>query len=106
MRSTFVSFLARVALAAKPLAQKPQMGWNSWNSFKLNVSDELIRSTADAFVDTGLAKLGYEYVLIDDGWQGDKRDGVGKLAANHTRFPDGIPATASYVHAKGLKLGI
>ncbi|KAF9784829.1 hypothetical protein IL306_006997 [Fusarium sp. DS 682] len=106
MRSTFALFLARVALAAQPLAQKPQMGWNSWNSFKLNVSDELIRSTADALVDTGLAKLGYDYVLIDDGWQDDKRDGDGKLAANHTRFPDGIPATASYVHAKGLKLGI
>ncbi|KAF5529078.1 alpha-galactosidase, partial [Fusarium napiforme] len=65
----FVLLSATLGLAAKVLAQKPQMGWNSWNSFKLNVSDELVRSTADAFIDTGLAKLGYDHVLIDDGWQ-------------------------------------
>ncbi|KAJ4066608.1 hypothetical protein NW756_010117 [Fusarium oxysporum] len=107
MRSIFYVLLsAKVALAAKVLAQKPQMGWNSWNSFKLNVSDELVRSTANALVDTGLAKLGYDHVLIDDGWQDSERDTDGKLAANHTRFPGGISATASYVHSKGLKVGI
>jgi alpha-galactosidase len=45
-------------------------------------------------------------VLIDDGWQDSERDSDGKLAANHTRFPGGISATASYVHTKGLKVGI
>ncbi|KAF5974261.1 alpha-galactosidase [Fusarium coicis] len=102
----FVLLSAKLGFAAKVLAQKPQMGWNSWNSFKLNVSDELVRSTTDAFINTGLAKLGYDHVLIDDGWQDSERDSDGKLAANHTRFPGGISATAAYVHSKGLKVGI
>ncbi|KAH7187603.1 glycoside hydrolase superfamily, partial [Fusarium oxysporum] len=33
-------------------------------------------------------------------------DADSKLAANHTRFPGGISPTASYVHSKGLKVGI
>ena len=32
------------------LALTPPMGWNSWNKFACNVSDELIRGMADALV--------------------------------------------------------
>lgn len=44
--------------------------------------------------------------MIDDGWQDDKRDSQGQLAANKTRFPSGIADLASYVHNQGLRLGI
>jgi hypothetical protein len=47
----------------------PPMGWNSWNHYACNVSDELIRSTARTIVSSGLAKAGYEYINIDDCWQ-------------------------------------
>ncbi|CAG9952165.1 unnamed protein product [Clonostachys rosea f. rosea IK726] len=108
MKSILLPLLfANAALATlSKLGRKPQLGWNSWNSFKLNVSDELIRATADAIVDKGLAQLGYEYVVIDDGWQDDKRDPNGALRPNTTRFPHGIASTADYVHSKGLKIGI
>jgi hypothetical protein len=39
-------------------------GWNSWNHFQCNISEKLIRQTADAIVDTGLAKVGYQYGLF------------------------------------------
>jgi alpha-galactosidase len=81
------------------------MGWNSWNTFQQSISESLIKATADAMVSSGMQTVGYEYVNIDDSWM-DGRDASGNLQWNATKFPDGIPALASYVHGKGLKLGI
>jgi alpha-galactosidase len=88
-----------------PLAQTPPMGWNSWNKFGCNVSEQLIRETADAMVSTGMKAAGYQYVNIDDCWQ-VSRDADGTVVADPIRFPAGIKALADYVHSKGLKLGI
>lgn len=85
------------------LAPTPPMGWNSWNHFACKVSDKVIRQAADAIVSSGMKAAGYEYVNIDDCWQG-KRDAQGRIQGNE-RFPD-MKALADYVHSKGLKLGI
>ncbi|CAL4917321.1 unnamed protein product [Urochloa decumbens] len=82
------------------------MGWNSWNHFGCGINEDLIKQTADALVNTGMAKLGYEYVNIDDCWAESDRDSQGNFVANRQTFPSGIKALADYVHAKGLKLGI
>src|SRR6266566_8889938 len=87
------------------LALTPPMGWNSWNHFGCNVSDSLIRQTADAMVSSGMRDAGYEYVVIDDCWQ-VSRDGRGTIVADRVRFPHGIKALADYIHGKGLKFGI
>ena len=87
------------------LAQTPPMGWNSWNKFACNVSEQLIRETADAMVSTGMKTAGYQYVNIDDCWQ-VSRDAEGTIVADPKRFPSGIKALADYVHSKGLKLGV
>jgi alpha-galactosidase len=81
------------------------MGWNSWNTFQQNISESLIEATADAMVSSGMQAAGYQYVNIDDSWM-DGRDASGNLQWNRTKFPNGIPALATYVHGKGLKLGI
>ncbi|VAI31249.1 unnamed protein product [Triticum turgidum subsp. durum] len=88
------------------LGRTPQMGWNSWNHFGCKIDEVIIRKIADAMVDTGLAKLGYEYVNLDDCWAAHDRDSQGNLAANGTTFPSGMRALADYVHGKGLKLGV
>ncbi|KAI3918016.1 hypothetical protein MKW92_019061 [Papaver armeniacum] len=88
------------------LAQTPQMGWNSWNFFACNINETLIKETADALVDTGLAKLGYTYVNIDDCWSALLRSSTGELVPDPKNFPSGIKALADYIHGKGLKLGI
>eukprot|EP01018_Ginkgo_biloba_P017177 Gb_38041 [translate_table: standard] len=88
------------------LARTPPMGWNSWNHFGCNINENIIRETADALVSTGLSKLGYEYVNIDDCWAELNRDQHGRLVARASQFPSGIKALADYVHSKGLKLGI
>jgi len=81
------------------------MGWNSWNKFACDVSEQLIREIADAMVSSGLKAAGYQYVNIDDCWQVN-RDAQGDIVADPARFPSGIKALADYVHSKGLKLGL
>jgi alpha-galactosidase len=88
------------------LAATPAMGWNNYNAYGLDVTDDLIRRTADAMVSSGLRDAGYRYVNIDDGWMAPARDAAGRLQADSARFPDGIAAVADYVHARGLLLGI
>ncbi len=85
------------------LVRTPPMGWNSWNKFAGKVDDAAVRSMADAMVSTGMSKLGYVYINIDDTWQG-KRDAEGNIVPNR-KFPD-MKALADYVHSKGLKIGI
>ena len=87
------------------LARTPPMGWNSWNHFGCDVSEQLIRETADAMVASGMRDAGYRYVVIDDCWQ-VARDAKGVIVADSVRFPHGIRALADYVHGKGLKFGI
>ncbi|PYP13406.1 MAG: alpha-galactosidase, partial [Gemmatimonadetes bacterium] len=36
------------------LARTPPMGWNSWNHFGCDVSEQLVRETADAIVASGM----------------------------------------------------
>jgi alpha-galactosidase len=85
------------------LARTPPLGWNSWNVWGATVDDAKVRAAADAMVSSGLAAVGFEYVNIDDGWEG-KRDEKGVLQPNE-KFPD-MKSLADYVHSKGLKIGI
>src|SRR5947209_6704340 len=87
------------------IALTPPMGWNSWNHFGCDVSEALIRETADAMVSSGMRDAGYKYVVIDDCWQ-VSRDPSGTIVADPQRFPQGIKALADYVHSKGLRFGI
>ena len=83
----------------------PTMGWSSWNTFALNINEELIRSQADAMVATGLDKVGYKYINIDDGYW-DGRGDDGHLRLNTKLFPNGMRSLVDYIHSKGLKAGI
>jgi alpha-galactosidase len=87
------------------LARTPPMGWDSWNKFACNVSEDLIKQAANAMVSSGMKDAGYQYVVIDDCWQVD-RDPQGNIMADAKRFPAGMRALADYVHATGLKFGL
>ena len=81
----------------------PAMGWNSWNAFASNITEARIRGIADQFISMGLDKLGYKYVVIDDGcYQGTSRP----LANHPTNFPSGFKVLSDYVHGLGLKYGM
>jgi alpha-galactosidase len=87
------------------LAKTPPMGWNTWNRFSCDVSEKLIKEAADAMVTSGMKDAGYQYIVIDDCWQGE-RDSLGFIHPDPKRFPSGIKALAAYVHSLGLKFGI
>jgi alpha-galactosidase len=91
------------APAQPKLALTPPMGWNSWNKFGNKIDDGIIRAQADAMITSGMKAAGYQYVNIDEGWEGT-RDAAGNMQPN-PGFPD-MKALAAYVHGKGLKIGI
>jgi alpha-galactosidase len=106
--SLFFAFLLCVPSSGaleNGLALTPPMGWNSWNRFACNVTEDLVKSAADALVSSGMRDAGYEYIVIDDCWQ-VSRDAAGNIVADAKTFPSGIKALADYVHSKGLKFGI
>lgn len=70
-RSAFGLVLASILLlnpvAGKPpLGQTPQMGWNSWNTFKSQINSSVIENTVQLFEHLGLKDVGYEYILLDE----------------------------------------
>jgi len=93
-------------------APVPPMGWNSWNAFNSDVDETKVLASAQALVDTGLARLGYRYVNIDDGWWLKRRQPDGRLLIRTDHFPSATGANPSFrpltdrLHAMGLKAGI
>jgi alpha-galactosidase len=102
-------------ICGKQIALTPPMGWNSWNCFAGSVSAEKVEAAADAMVQSGLIDHGWTYINIDDYWEtkpgsddstllGAPRDDNGFIIPNK-RFPD-MKALSSYIHSKGLKMGV
>jgi alpha-galactosidase len=87
------------------LALTPPMGWNTFNTFAGNFNEKLIREMADILVSSGMKDAGYKYIIIDDNWTA-KRDSLGFLTVDKSRFPSGMEAMSAYIHSKGLKLGL
>ncbi len=83
----------------------PLMGWSSWNTYHVNINEELIKKQADALVAHGLKDAGYLYINVDDGFFG-WRDETGKMHAHPERFPNGMRPISDYIHSLGLKAGI
>jgi alpha-galactosidase len=88
------------------LGAKPLMGWSSWSSLKKSISEDKIKAQADVMA-AQLKSFGYEYINLDAGWRDDTHwDEFGRETWDPVKFPNGIPALASYIHSKGLKMGI
>ena len=96
-----------IAQKYEGLAPTPPMGWNSWNTFQTNISEDLVKGIADSMISSGMKDAGYTYIVLDDGWMSMQRDSVtGNLIPDPKKFPHGIKALADYVHSKGLKFGL
>ncbi|MGN8119323.1 alpha-galactosidase D [Labrys sp. 22185] len=83
----------------------PTMGWASWNAHGCNISEDIIKKSADYLVTSGLKDAGYVHVNIDDCWSETTRAADGSLTGNRA-FPNGMKALGDYIHSKGLKYGI
>lgn len=106
------------------LAPTPPMGWNSWDCFGLDVTEQEVKNNAD-FMAKHLKEYGWEYVVVDLGWYAPGvttknykqknipliTDEYGRLIPVEERFPSsangkGFKPLADYVHSLGLKFGI
>jgi alpha-galactosidase len=95
---------ARATHRPVPIARTPPMGWSSWSALRGRISEAAIEAQADS-MHQNLQSHGYRNINIDAGWS-DHVDAYGRDTWDTTKFPDGIPAVASYVHHLGLKFGI
>ena len=83
----------------------PAMGWNSWNAFGSGNTEELTKAMVLKIKELELDKLGYKYVVLDDGCYHPERID-GHLKADEVKFPSGFKAMADFVHENGLKFGM
>ena len=99
------------------LELKPVLGWSSWSFLRKLPTAAKTEAEARALRSSGLQKLGYEYVNLDDFWyecpgkQGPNVNRYGLWIPKSSRFPghgqtNGIKAVAEYVHGLGMKFGI
>ena len=101
----FDAFTNGKVLDGKKTGRLPAMGWNSWNAFGSGNTEALTRAMADCIVALGLDKLGYKYVVLDDGcYRSERVDG--RLCNEPVKFPNGFKALSDYIHAAGLKFGM
>ena len=99
-----LNFFSHVALSLE-IARAPPMGWNSWNTFEMSVSDAVLRAQATAMRDTGLQAAGYKFISSDDSWMLATRDASGHLMPNPEKFPN-ISATIEFIHSLNLSAGL
>jgi hypothetical protein len=109
-------------IKSSDLAKAPPMGWNSWDSFGRMINEKEVRDTATE-ISNDLKRLGWEYVVIDEGWyisnpqEEDatkyrfKMTNDGRFFPDPSRFPSsvssqGFKPLADYIHSLGLKFGI
>ncbi len=104
------------------LAPTPPMGWNSWDSYGLSVTESEFKANVD-WLHQHLQKFGWQYVVVDEGWylahpenaegadQGWTMSADGLYLPASNRFPSsangqGLKPLADYAHSLGLKFGI
>eukprot|EP00698_Gefionella_okellyi_P000857 TRINITY_DN10753_c0_g1_i1.p1 TRINITY_DN10753_c0_g1~~TRINITY_DN10753_c0_g1_i1.p1 ORF type:complete len:696 (+),score=95.09 TRINITY_DN10753_c0_g1_i1:1288-3375(+) len=106
--TTAVGLILMVVIvsAASDVANRPPLGWNSWNHFGCGIDDEIARSMAKAMHSSGLQDVGYEYINMDDCWMLLNRTATGELIPNPEKFPYGIESTIDFVHSLDLKFGL
>jgi alpha-galactosidase len=104
-------------------AQKPPLGWNSWDIFGTTVMEQQVKEQAYAMA-INLLPSGYKYLTVDIQWYAPESKGhsydpnathtmdrYGRLTPGLAKFPSaadgkGFKPLADYVHSKGLKFGI
>src|SRR5665213_1418187 len=110
---------------AVAVAPTPPMGWNSWDSYGLTITEAQFRENVKVQAKT-LLPFGYKYAVIDEGWflrnPQDRPtpeklqyqiDTFGRYEPVPARFPSAgagettsFRALGAYVHSLGLKFGI
>jgi alpha-galactosidase len=106
------------------LAPTPPMGWNSWDSYGLTITEAEFKTNVN-WLHQHLQPFGWQYVVVDEGWYLAHPENADKKSADEgyvlspeglylpapNRFPSnangqGLKPLADYAHSLGLKFGI
>jgi hypothetical protein len=107
------------------VAERPPMGWNSWDSYGLTITEAQFRDNVKVEASV-LKPYGWTYAVIDEGWflknpqdrpTPDKLqyalDAYGRYVPVTDRFPSAgsgeersFRALGDWVHGQGLKFGV
>ncbi len=77
---------------------------NTWEAVYFDVNEQVVEEFAEE-----AGKLGYELLVIDDGWFGERNkddSSLGDWFVNKKKFPQGLRVLGEKVNKKGLKFGI
>ncbi len=104
-------------------ADKPVMGWNSWDFYGTSINEERTKAQTD-YLAANLLPYGWNLITVDIQWYEPNASGFnytpnasltmddyGRLLPATNRFPSamgglGFKPLADYIHSKGLKFGI
>ncbi|OBT94596.2 hypothetical protein VE01_07887 [Pseudogymnoascus verrucosus] len=98
--------LAQLAVSTTVRTSTPPMGWNSYNAYNCNPTEDIMKTNAQALVSSGLSKFGYTYVTTDCGWASSTRNQQGRLQWDTSKFPSGGKELGDFLHGLGLKFGV
>lgn len=88
IRKTFCTLaLVTGTMLFSQKAKPPIMGWSSWNNFRININEQMIKEQADALVSSRLYAAGYRYINIDDGYFGGRDEKGNLLTDNKNSHP-------------------
>lgn len=111
------------AQSAPVLADRPPMGWNSFDSYGVYLHEQAALANIEAMARL-LKPHGYEYFVVDNGWFGEYRlrpdglhpaekhahevrlDGYGRVLPSTTYFPHGFEPLVKRCRELGLKFGV
>jgi len=99
------------------LERTPILGWSSWSFLREHPTSAKVEAQARALRQSGLEKIGYNYINLDDFWyqcpgsQGPNVDRYGRWVTDASIFPangdsNGMKVLADYIHSLGMKFGI
>src|SRR5664280_606500 len=93
------------APASPQVAATPPMGWNSWDSYRLTITEDQFRANVKVLA-TELKPFGYTYAVIDEGWfffnpeARDKPDTLHYALDGYGRY---VPVPARFPTAQSAK---
>lgn len=82
----------------------PPIGWNGWNSWAKEIDQSKVIASANAMVKMGLRDHGWNYVNIDDAWQGI-RGGIWNAIQPNEKFP-AFKNMVDNIHKLGMRVGL
>ncbi len=122
-----VAFAQQTPKSPKPQvlaipAATPPMGWNSWDSYGLTITEDEFATSVD-ILHQQLQAYGWRYAVIDEGWylnnpgNGGKPaweyvlDANGRYQPSESRFPSaaegaGFKKIADQLHSRDLQFGL